>query len=117
MVNTLKLPLFEGLGNDDPDQFWFVVRVVWEDQGVIDYHKKKVTLIIALQDRVLTWYIKYSNGNPNARVVDIQVALNKEFSRPKSEAQSIVGFKEIAMWPSRTPWELDQRLKCTIYEA
>jgi len=43
--------------------------------------------------------------------------LNKEFSGPKSKAQSIVGFKEIAMKPSETPWELDQRLKCKIHEA
>jgi len=28
-----------------------------------------------------------------------------------------VGFKEITMKPSETPWELDQRLKCKIREA
>jgi len=50
-------------------------------------------------------------------VADIQIALNKEFSRPKHEAQSIVLFKEIMMKPGETPWELDQRLKCKIYEA
>ena len=43
--------------------------------------------------------------------------LDKEFSRPKSEAQSFVGFKEIAMKLGETPWELDERLKCTIREA
>ena len=48
--------------------------------------------------------------------MDIQTALNKEFSRPKSEVQLIVGFKEIMMKPDETPWELDQRLKCKIYE-
>ena len=49
--------------------------------------------------------------------MDIQTALNREFSRPKSEAQSIIGFKEIMMLQGETPWELDQRLKCTIREA
>lgn len=63
------------------------------------------------------WYIKYSNDNPNAGLTEIQTALNKEFSRPKSEAQSIVGFKEITMKPRETPWELDKRLKCKIREA
>jgi len=53
----------------------------------------------------------------NAKVADIQVALNREFRRPKSEAQSIVGFKEIMMLPGDMPWELDNRLKCTIREA
>lgn len=43
--------------------------------------------------------------------------LNKEFSRPKSETQLIVGFKEIAMKLGETPWELDQRLKYKICEA
>jgi len=43
--------------------------------------------------------------------------MNKEFSWPKSEAQSIVGFKEIAMKLGEIPWELDQRLKCKIREA
>lgn len=77
---------------------------------------KKVKLVSALQDHVLTWYIKYSNDNPNAGVADIHTALNKEFSRLKSEAQSIVGFKEIVMQPNKTPWELYQRLKCKICE-
>ena len=86
MVNTVKFPLFKGLGNEDPDQFWFIVRAVWEAQGVIDDHIKEVTLVSALQDHMLTWYIKYSNDNPNARVADIQAALNREFCRPKYEA-------------------------------
>ena len=78
---------------------------------------KKETLVSALWDYALTWYIKYSNNDPNAGVADIQTTLNKEFSRPKSEAQLIVGFKEITMKPGETPWELDQRLKCKIREA
>jgi len=86
MASTVKLPMFKGLGNEDLDQFWFVVSAVWEAQGVIDENINKVTLVSALQDRALTWYIKYSNDNPNARVADMQAALNREFSRPKSEA-------------------------------
>ena len=48
---------------------------------------------------------------------NIQIALNGEFSMLKPEAQLIIGFKEITMLPGETPWELDQRLKCTICEA
>ena len=117
MENTVKLPLFKGLGNEDPDQFWFVVRVVWEVQHVTDDHIKKATLVSSLQDHVLTWYIKYSNDNPNARVEGTQIALNREFNRHKSKAQSIVRFKEITMQPGEMPCELDQRLKCAIHEA
>jgi len=78
---------------------------------------KKATLVTALQDRALMWYINYYTDNLIAMLVDIQTALNKEFGRPKSEAQSIFGFKEIMMKLGETPWELDQRLKCKICEA
>ena len=49
-------------------------------------------------------------------MVDIQTTLNRKFSRPKSEAQLIMGFKEIAMQLGEMPWELNQRLKCRIHK-
>jgi len=67
MASTIKFPVFKGLGNEDLDQFWFVVRAVWEVQGVMDDNIKKVTLVSALQDCALTWYIKHSNDNPNVK--------------------------------------------------
>ena len=85
-----------------------MVRAIWEAQGVVDDNIKKETLVSAQQDRALTWYIKHSNDNPNVGIMDIQVVLNKEFSRPKLEAQSIIGFKEITILPEKTPWELDK---------
>ncbi len=99
--------MFKGVGNEDLDQFWFVVSVVWEAQGVIDENIKKAMLVSALQDHALTWYIKHSNDNLNTQIIDIQATLNKEFSRPRSETQSIIGFKEIVMLLGETPWELD----------
>ena len=99
--------MFKGLGNANPDQFWFVARDIWEAQGVTYDHINKVMLVSTLQDHMLTWYIKYSNYNPNARVADIQVALNREFSWLKSETQSIIGFKDIVMLPGEIPWDLD----------
>lgn len=107
MASIIKFLVFKGVGNEDPDQFWFVVKAIWEAQGVIYDNVKKATLVSALQDRALTWYIKHSNDNPNAGIADIQVVLNKEFSRPKSETRLIIGFKEIVMLPGETPWELD----------
>ena len=83
----------------------------------MDDNIMKAMLVSALQDHMLTWYIKHSNDNPNAGIVDIQASLNKKFSRPKSKVQSIIRFKEITMLSGETPWELDQRLKCTIREA
>jgi len=53
------------------------------------------------------WYIKYYINNPVASLADTQTTLNKEFHRPKSETQLVVGFKEIVMRIGETPWELD----------
>lgn len=82
MVSTIKFPMFKRVGNEDPNQFWFIVRSLWEAQGVTNDNIKKVTLVSTLQDLTLTWYIKHPNDNPNARIVDIQAMLNKEFMRP-----------------------------------
>ena len=78
---------------------------------------KKAQLVTVLQDHALTWYIKYSTNNPLVSLVDTQAALNKEFGKPKSDSQSVIGFKESMTRASEMPWELDQRLKCVIYEA
>lgn len=107
MASAIKFPIFIGVESEDPDQFFFIVRAMWEAHKVTDGNIKKATLVSALQDRALTWYIKHSNDHPNVRIVEIQLALNKEFIRPKSETQSIIRFKEIVMLPGETPWDLD----------
>jgi len=71
-------------------------------------------LATALQHCVLTWYINYCFDNPLVSLAKTKSALSKEFSKPKSDSQSIVGFKEIMMRVDKMPWELDQRLKCVI---
>lgn len=83
----------------------------------MDDNIKNATLVSALRNCALTWYIKHSNDHPNARIAEIQAVLNREFRRPKSKTQSIIGFKEIAMLPGDTPWDLDKRLKSMIREA
>jgi len=80
MASAIKLSVFRGVENEEPDQFWFVVKAVWEDQGVTDDNIKKATLVSTLQDRVLTRYIKYSTDHLNVGIATIQDALNKEFN-------------------------------------
>ena len=113
----MKFPIFKSLGNEDPDQFWFVANSMWTAQNITHDHMKKGQLVTTLQGRLLTWYIKYYIDNLVASLADTQTTLNKEFGRPKSETQSVVGFKEIAMRIGETTWELDQRLKCGIHQA
>ena len=64
---------------------------------------KKEMLVSALQDYALTLYIKCNIDNPTSALADIQTTLNREFSRPKSQAQSILVFKEIMMRPREMP--------------
>lgn len=110
----MKLLIFKGIGNEDTEQFWFFANAVWIRQQITDDNIKKAQLVTALQDHTLTWYIKYCSDNPMALLAKTKVALNKEFSKPKSDSQSVVGFKEIMMRVDETPWELDQRLKFQI---
>lgn len=70
-----------------------------------------------MQDRVLTWYIKYYKDKPGATLVETQKALNNEFKKPKSQAQSIIEFKEIKKVVNESSWDFDQRLKFLIQEA
>jgi len=94
-----------------------MVRAVWEAQGIVDDNIKKATLVSVLQDHTLTWYIKHSNDHPNVGIAEFQTALNREFSKPKLDTQSIIGFKEMVMLLGETPWGLDQRLNGMIHES
>lgn len=58
MASAVQLPIFKGVGNEEPSWFWFVIKFVWDTQGITDENIKKDTLDSALQDRALTWYIK-----------------------------------------------------------
>lgn len=48
MASAIKLPIFRGVGNEEPDQFLFMVNVVWEAQDVTDDKIKKATLVSML---------------------------------------------------------------------
>jgi len=107
MMSAIKLPIFKGVGVEEPGRFWFVIRSVWDTQGIVDENIKKATLGSALHDRLLTWYIKYSTDHLNEGIATIQDALNKEFGQPKSETQLVNGFKEITMLHGETSWDLE----------
>jgi len=74
-------------------------------------------LAINIGNSSITWYIKYCINNPLASLVDTHTTLKREFNKPNSETQLVIGFKEIIMRPNKMPWELDQILKCEIHEA
>ena len=45
MANTMKIPIFIGMGKEDPEQFWFVADSVWKSQQVTNDDLKKVQLV------------------------------------------------------------------------
>lgn len=36
MVNTMKMPIFKGMGTKDPEQFLFVTYAIWKAQQITD---------------------------------------------------------------------------------
>ena len=74
-------------------------------------------MVTNLQDRALTWYIKYCADNPFATLAETKTTLIKKFSKTKSNSQSVIEFKEIMMKVEETPWDFDRRLKCQIRQA
>jgi len=50
-------------------------------------------------------------------LVETKMTLNKEFSKSKSDSQSMIEFKEIMMKVEETPWDFDQRLRCQMRQA
>jgi len=48
MARVIKMLVFKGVANEGLDDFWFMVRVVWEAQEVMDDNIKKATLVSAL---------------------------------------------------------------------
>jgi len=40
--------MFKGVGNEDPNPFLFMIRVIWEAQGVTEDNIKKVMVVRTL---------------------------------------------------------------------
>lgn len=86
MANMMKMSVFKRLGTKDHEQFWFVADAIWKAQWITDDGMKKVQLVTALQDRALSWYIKFCLGKTNATMLETQQALKNEFKKPKLQA-------------------------------
>lgn len=75
---------------------------------------KKAQLVTALQDKALSWYIKFYTYKPTENILETEQVLNSEFKKPKSQAQSVAEFKEIQQRVNGFAWDFDQILKCLI---
>lgn len=75
MGDDIKMPIFRGLGSEDPDQFWFVANALWKERHITKEDVNKAQLIMMLRERALTWYMNYSMTNQVALMDDIKKSL------------------------------------------
>ena len=61
MGDDMKLPVFKGSRLEDPKQHWFLCEVVWSAKKVIDDDINMAQLTTTFKDRMLNWFMKYSN--------------------------------------------------------
>ena len=82
----------------------------------MDDHLKKEKLVTTLQDKALSWYIKYSINHQFASLKNTKDALHNEFWNVKSQAQFVNEIKEIKK-VNEFAWDFDQKLKCLLQQA
>ena len=107
----MKLPIFNGNGTDDPEQYWFLCEAIWTARQNIDDDVKKSQLATTLRGRALEWFMIFTRvpqGGAVKTLDEIRIGLFEEFKKPKSEAQYITELKEIKQLPNETIWDFDQ---------
>jgi hypothetical protein len=112
--NTLRLPEFQGVGSEDPEQHLFVCETIWVARMSKDEAVNIAQLETTFRGRALVWYMKLQSTTPigQARTLaEIRQALLKEFKKPKSESQYITELKEIKQVQNESVWDYDQRFK------
>ena len=112
--DEMKLPIFNGNGTGDPEQYWFLCEVIWTARKTVDDDVKKSQLATTLRGHALEWFMRFMwipQGGTAKKLDEIQTWLFEEFKKPKSEAQYITELKEIKQFPNETIWDFDQRFK------
>jgi hypothetical protein len=62
--NTLRLPEFQGVGSEDPEQHLFVCETIWAAKNVQDEVVKIVQLETTFRGHALVWYMKLQSTTP-----------------------------------------------------
>ena len=94
MGDDMKLPVFMGLGLEDPQQHWFLCDAMWNVKQVTNDDIKMAQLTTTFRDRALNWFMKYSNAQVRT-LPEVKVVLIAEFKKPKLESHCITELKEI----------------------
>jgi hypothetical protein len=65
--NTLRLPEFQGVGSEDPEQHLFVCETIWAAKNVQDEAVKIAQLETTFRGRALVWYMKLQSTTPTGQ--------------------------------------------------
>ena len=94
MADEMRLPIFRGDGSKDPDQHWFLCKVVWSINNVIYEVVKRAQFSTTLRDCALSWYMKFVLGIALPKPLkEINNALSEEFKKTKSKSRCITELK------------------------
>jgi hypothetical protein len=59
MEDEIRLPIFRVYGSEDPNQHWFLCKIVWSIKQFNDEVVKRDQFSTTLRDRALSWYMKF----------------------------------------------------------
>ena len=88
-------------------------KALWNVKQVQNNDIEMAQLTTTFRDRVLNWFMKYSNIQART-LVQVRVVLISEFKKPNSESQCITKLKEIKQKPMDTVWDFDQKFKTLL---
>ena len=94
----MKLPIFNGKGTDDPEQYQFLCEVIWTTQQTINDDVKKSQLTTTLRGHALEWFMRFTRvpqGGATKTLDEIRTRLFEEFKKPKSKAQYTIELKDL----------------------
>ena len=118
MGDDIKLPIFWGIGAEDPEQHFFICEAVWNIKQVHNDDIKRAQLTTNFRDKALTWLMKFFASAEQPRTIqEIKDELKKEFKKPKSKSQCIIELKEIKQLQHESVWDFDQRFKTLLEQV
>jgi hypothetical protein len=70
--NTLRLPEFQGVGSEDPEQHLFVRETIWDAKNIHDDAIKIAQLTTTFRGCTLVWYMKLQSTSPIGQVTTLR---------------------------------------------
>ena len=79
MAAHMKLPTFNGIGDEDMDRFWFIAESVWTAQNLASDVVKSAQLSLSFQGRALDWFMGNIVQHVDPSIKEIKDDLKQQF--------------------------------------